>query len=267
MLLSVLLAVSSTAPASAAPPSNLTNVTATTSTNAGQINVSWGGGNGANYYHVSYRAAGGSGWTPSYDHVTVTSYVLGALTPGSSYDIRVAASNSDGHKYGYVNNVAAGGSAGDKIVLTMPLFKVMPGYASATLSWQGVDEAHGYKIRWRTASPAGSWTTVDVASNTNGYHTFTGLTSGTTTVTNIEFQMMSKAYIPVQNPKTLDVPPPPPTEVDSGWSAGLTASINKKSDIDAFINDTLKVEVTPIYVLPDGSYWGGWIKVRWETPP
>ncbi len=58
----------------------------------------------------------------------------------------------------------------------------------------------------------------------------------------------------------------PPSHVESPWSKGVTAAINDKVAIDRFIQ-TLSVEPHEIYMFPDGTLWGGWVTLRWETPP
>ncbi len=84
--------------------------------------------------------------------MTETGYIVGDLTPGAAYDIRVTASNTDGSVHAYVNNVNAGGPAGDTPVTTSPVnIKILPGYKEAKVHWNEVSGVYGYKIRWRTA--------------------------------------------------------------------------------------------------------------------
>ena len=124
-------------------------------------------------YVVQFALAGSGSWTTFADGVsTATSATVTGLTPNTTYDFRVAGSDSGGPGT-YSSTVTR---------LTAPtqvtgLAAGTPTASTIPLSWTAVPGVVDYEMQWSPAG-AGTWTTFGTTPSTNS-GTITGLSSGT----------------------------------------------------------------------------------------
>ena len=138
-----------------------------------QLIVKWAAVASATSYTLYYGTAAGVYGTPV-NPGNVTTYTLTGLNSSTAYYIVVTASNATGE----------GAKSVEKSVVTLPdapsaplLTSATGGTASATISWNALPEATGYKLYYGTAS--GVYGAPRSAGNVTTY-TLTGLSAGKT---------------------------------------------------------------------------------------
>ena len=134
-------------------------------------------------YDLQYRQGSSGNFTDGPQGVTVTSAVIGSLAPGTSHQVQVRATNSDGDGYWSFSGTGQTGT-------TVPgaptsLSATASGSTQINLSWtapasDGGSSIIGYKIE--VSSDGGSSWTDHVADTTSAATTYphTGLSAGTT---------------------------------------------------------------------------------------
>lgn len=137
-----------------------------TATAQGQtITVDWDDVDGAAYYKVEYTWTSIAGDDCEDYYVTTDSQaVFEGLEPGVEYTFQVIAYPDDAdvdHEEAYSNFASA---TTDKIKLDSPDGKAAPTSANngISVSWDAVDNASGYQVKWRISGSHSSWNTSGV---------------------------------------------------------------------------------------------------------
>lgn len=132
-----------------AAPEAPANVVAVAGSNPGEVNLSWDAvtntnGNGAvASYRVEYRLVGATTWNNS-GNATATNTVVSALTPGGSYEFRVAAiaaNNAQGEFSSVVTGTAAEAATTAPAVTGVNVTDVTQ--RSAVINWTPVTDTNG----------------------------------------------------------------------------------------------------------------------------
>jgi hypothetical protein len=172
----ITLSSSSCLPPAPAAPTGLTATVASCT----QVNLSWNGSSGADYYDIQYRINGG-GWQ-DYTTTSNTSYAFGA-SPASNYDFIVYAINVGGWS-GPSNQASAAVPA--RINAPCNLTATAAGCSKIDLSWKdNATNETGFRIE--RSLNGSSYTTLPVTipgdgATINGIFNYTdiGLNQGTT---------------------------------------------------------------------------------------
>ena len=125
-----------------------------------QATVSWTRVTNASGYRIQYKKSSASSWTtyspdPSKNTTSVT---ITGLAGATSYDFRVMALG-DGENGDYVNSEYCDKkSAVAQEKLPAPSISVTPGVYQATVSWNAIAHASGYKVEYKKSSVS-NWST------------------------------------------------------------------------------------------------------------
>lgn len=133
--------------------------------------VSWGAVTGANSYDLEYRVSPSGSWTQV--STTSTSYTIGGLSAGTTYDVRVRAVCTSGTSNWSGNVSFTTLFAGCSVPTGLSVSGVTA--SAATASWNSVGGANNYNLQIRV-NPSGSWTTFTTTSTS---YNFSGLTAST----------------------------------------------------------------------------------------
>ena len=129
--------------------------------------MNWSAVSNAHHYDVRLRAQGSATWTTLMQYIYTTSKQKSNLTSSTTYEWQVrSACSSDS------SSVSAWSSTQTFTTLTpctAPLNPVTTGItlAAATLDWDAVSGAWGYRVRYKkTTDPWSAWTYDTVTTNT-----------------------------------------------------------------------------------------------------
>lgn len=132
--------------------------TLTKTTNS--ITATWGAVSAADSYKVAYKLSTATQWTEA-SVTSGTTYTLSSLAEGKTYDFKVQAITTN---EAYENSdYSATSSETTLITLSTPANLAVSNITinSATLSWDEVTHASGYKVEYRQVGAA-NWTTENV---------------------------------------------------------------------------------------------------------
>ncbi|MEO7101160.1 MAG: LamG-like jellyroll fold domain-containing protein [Luteolibacter sp.] len=155
------------------PPVPSAPATLTAAPGNATVSLAWSAASGADSYSVKRATVTGGPYTVVASGITATSYSDTGVTNGTSY-------------YYVVSSVNLGGESGPSpeasaTPVAPPAapsgLAATPGNASASLSWNSVAEAVGYRVKRGTVS-GGPYTTVSGDITSTSYND-TGLTNGT----------------------------------------------------------------------------------------
>jgi hypothetical protein len=151
-------------------PSNL----ATDSISTTNAKLSWTGAAGSVSYNVDFKTTASSTWLSAATGLTQTSYWLGGLAQGTSYDWRVNAvcgSGTSAYSSASFATITPCGTPGSLSTSNVST-------TSATLNWSAVAGAIVYNVYYKPSS-SGIWNQVSDSVFSNSY-VLTGLSEGTT---------------------------------------------------------------------------------------
>jgi glucose/arabinose dehydrogenase len=159
-------------------PKPLINTITPSNTNA---IINWTAQPCATKYRLQYRLQGTTTWT-SVNNISGTSYQINNLTLSTTYQVRVRTQCSNNGSWlsdwsAVVNFTTLGGVANCSPPAGISISAIAA--SSATVNWQPISGAYGYRVRYRPIGSS-SWTLNVINNGTTSSHTISGLTGSTT---------------------------------------------------------------------------------------
>lgn len=211
-----------------AAPEAPANVTAVAGSNSGEVNLSWDAvtntnGNGAvASYLIEYRLVGATTWTNS-GNATTTNTVVSGLTPGASYEFRVAAVAAN-NAQGAFSTVVTASAAPDEDTTAPAVTGVNVTNVTAktaTVNWTPVTDTNGNGTVTKYTVAVGSGNSgdaIDVDADVNSFEltvnpeTTYGVVVSYTTSTGATGQ---STLVNFTTPEATDLPAPALTGLNS----------------------------------------------------
>ncbi len=155
------------------PPANITKASFKSSANA--VKISWNKVSGATGYRVYQYNTSTKKWV-GIANTTSTAYTFKNLKAGTTYKFTVRAYKNQGGKTYLSPKYTTFTTSTTPATVS---FKLTAGSKKATVKWNKVTGATGYKIYYKT-SKNGKWIGLKTANNKTTSYTKTGLTKGKT---------------------------------------------------------------------------------------